>query len=73
MQSKVIFENQFYVACALYPKAGPSPIFTVQSKRKKSGIGLQGDEAIEWINGIETAMDAKEAHDLCSSLIRSPY
>lgn len=65
--SKVIFENQHYVACIT--SAGLS----VQSKKKGNGKLLPvGSVAFtEWLGSFETAIDASEFNALCHAIYQA--
>jgi len=60
MKSEIIFKNRTYTACAM--KDG-SLIVT----KNKSGEGsrLVGENAPYWIDNIKTAVNTKEASNLC--------
>jgi hypothetical protein len=60
INSRVIFQNQHYSACAMRDGS-----LVITHKRKRGGKRLIGDQAKIWINAIETATDASEANDLC--------
>jgi hypothetical protein len=67
MQSRVIFQNQHYTACALRDGS-----WTVESNRKcgyPRGKRLTGADAATWIDAISAAIDAIEAHDLCRAIL----
>jgi hypothetical protein len=66
-QTKIIFENQHYVACVT--SAGLS----VQSKKKGNGkllpINCRG--FVEWMGSFETAVDASESNSLCRAIYQA--
>jgi hypothetical protein len=62
-ESRVIFENQHYTACAM--KDGS---LIVQKRKTGKGCRLIGENAAIWTESIETAIDSKEASFLCRAL-----
>lgn len=69
-KSQIIFENGFYVACAM--KDGS---LIVQHKRRNmQGRRMIGENAQSWIQAIKDAAerkDTKEASFICKALFQS--
>jgi hypothetical protein len=65
-QSRVIHDGKFYSACDM-----ASGDLIIQSKRGHSGQRMIGSHPyrLEWIEAIETAIDAKEREELCRAFI----
>lgn len=66
-RSRVVFNNQHYMACIT--RAGLS----VQSKKKGNGklIPLGCKAFSEWLGSFETAADASESNALCRAIYQA--
>lgn len=62
MRPQIIFQNQHYTACEFKGS------LIVTNNRKGGGKQLVGPQAAEWIEAIRTALDAREANDLCRAV-----
>lgn len=62
-QPRKVFEGYGYVAAIAGFQAIGGPFLSVT--RNGKGKYLQGDQAAEWCEAIENAMDNKEAAALC--------
>ena len=64
MKSQIIYKGRHYTACAMRDGS-----LIVTSNRKPDGKRIIGPNAATWIDAIRTAIDNKEAHDLCHAVM----
>lgn len=67
-QSRTVFEGYGYVAAIAGFQAIGGPFLSVT--RDGKGKYLQGQQAVEWCEAIETAIDNKEAAALCRHIYK---
>ena len=65
-KTTVIFQNQHYTACKMRDGS-----LVVTRNNKQQGKRLVGPAALEWLDAIKTADDAREANALCRAIVNA--
>ena len=66
IKTRVLYDGRHYVACGEY-----GDYLTVQVKipnKQWRGIAIPADLAYGFVEALDTAIDDKERHDICSAL-----